>query len=66
LSESTSTRMGSGSRQDDLYVVVGFRVDEENSVYYRKCRGVEELKKCVEDAFTKKNADFISVRRIKK
>jgi len=66
LSESTNARMNSGSRLDELYVVVGFRVDEENSVYYRKCRGVEELKKCVEDAFTKRGADFVSVRRIKK
>jgi len=66
LSESTSTGTGSGSRRDELYVVVGFRIDEENSVYYRKCRGVEELKKCVEDAFTKRGADFVSVRRIKK
>jgi len=51
---------------EEIYVVVGFRVDQENSVYYRKCRGVEELKRCVEDAFVKKNSDFISVRRVRK
>jgi len=51
---------------EEIYVVVGFRVDQENSVYYRKCRGVEELKRCVEDAFKKRDSDFISVRRIRK
>jgi len=50
----------------EIYVVVGFRIDMERSVYYRKCVGIEELKRCVEEAFMRKNSDFISVRRVKK
>jgi len=50
----------------DVFVVVGFRVDRERSVYYRKCVGVEELKRCVEDAFVKRGSDFVSIRRVRR
>jgi len=58
--------LGGGEKVSEVYIVVGFRVDTERSVYYRKCVGIEELKKCVEEAFVKRNSDFISVRRVRK
>jgi len=50
----------------DTYVLVGFKVSEENSVYYKKCRSIEELKKALEVAFEEKDADFVSIRKVKK
>lgn len=50
----------------NVYVVVGFKISRVKSVYYRKCNGIEELKKAVEESFTKADADFISIRRIRK
>jgi hypothetical protein len=49
-----------------VYVLVGFRVDEERSVYYRKCKSIEELKKALVVAFERKGADFVSIRKVKK
>jgi len=47
------------------YVIVGFKVSEENAIYYRKCRTIEELQKSVYIAFEKRDADFVSIRKIK-
>ena len=47
-----------------VYVIVGFRVDSENSVYYKKCRDIEELKHALWVAFERKKADFVSIRRV--
>ena len=52
--------MGSG----DLYVIVGFRVDRDRSVFYRKCRGEDCLSKSIVKAFLDGGADFVSVRKI--
>jgi len=49
-----------------VYVIVAFKVNEENSIYYRKCRDIQELKRALEVAFEKKDADFISIRKVKK
>ena len=46
------------------YVVVAFRVNSENSVYYKKCKTMEELLKAIAKSFNEKNAEFISIRRI--
>lgn len=51
--------------EDSRYVVVGFCVNVENSVYYQKGNGIEKCKEMIEYAFTKKGADFVSVRRIR-
>ena len=48
------------------FILVGFKVSEERSVYYRKCRDIEELKKALETAFELKDADFVSIRKVKK
>lgn len=48
------------------FVIVGFRVDSERSVYYKKCKNLEDLKKAVEHAFVVKGCDFISIRRVRK
>ena len=47
------------------YVIVGFRVDSENSIYYKKCRDIEELKRALWYAFERKDADFVSIRKVK-
>jgi len=47
------------------YVIVAFRVDEENSIYYRKCKDIKELQRSLYTAFEKKDADFVSIRKIK-
>ena len=49
-----------------VYVLTGFRVDEERSVYYRKCKSLEELKRALVVAFERKGADFVSIRKVKK
>jgi hypothetical protein len=48
------------------FIIVGFKISEENSVYYKKCRDIEELKKALETAFELKDADFVSIRKVKK
>jgi len=48
------------------YVIVAFKVTEENSIFYRKCRDIEELKRALEYAFEKKDADFVSIRKVKR
>ena len=48
------------------YVIVAFKVSEENSIYYKKCKNIEELKRALETAFEVKNADFVSIRRVVK
>ncbi|MEB3779954.1 MAG: hypothetical protein GSR85_06975 [Desulfurococcales archaeon] len=49
-----------------MYVIVGFRVNEEKSIYYRKCRSLSELQKALWIAFERRNADFVSIRRVLK
>jgi hypothetical protein len=49
-----------------VYVLVAFKVDEERSVYYRKCKSIEELKRALVVAFERKGADFVSIRKVKK
>jgi len=49
---------------DKTYVVVGFKVNRRKSVYYKVCPNEDELSKAVVEAFTKRNADFISVRKV--
>lgn len=49
----------------ETFVVVGFKVDSEKSVYYKKCRSGEELKEAVWMAFCAKGCDFVSVRRVR-
>ncbi|MHC1629270.1 MAG: hypothetical protein ACXQTI_10665 [Candidatus Nezhaarchaeales archaeon] len=47
------------------YVIVAFRVDEENSIYYKKCKNIKELQRSLYIAFEKKDADFVSVRKVR-
>lgn len=47
------------------YAIVGFKVFESKSVYYRRCRDIEEVKKAVEVAFKRRGAHFVSIRRLK-
>jgi len=49
---------------EDKYVVVGFKVNEANSVHYAKADTLEKCLKQIEIAFKKKGAEFISLRRI--
>lgn len=48
----------------EKYVIVDFRLDMENSVYYKKVNGIDELKEAIVEAYMKARADFVSVRRI--
>ena len=48
------------------YIIVAFRVDSENSIYYKKCADIEDLKGKLWYAFEKKDADFVSIRKIKR
>jgi len=48
-----------------MYVLVAFKVNEEHSIYYKKCRDIKSLKQALEKSFTDKDADFISIRRVK-
>jgi len=45
------------------YIIVGFKVSQENSVYYSKAKTPEELCSKILKAFAK-GAEFISLRRI--
>ena len=47
------------------YVIVAFRVDKDNSIYYKKCKDINELQRSLYVAFEKKDADFVSIRKIK-
>ena len=47
------------------YVIVAFRVDEENSIYYKKCKNITELQRALYTAFEKKDADFVSIRKVR-
>ena len=47
------------------YVIVAFKVSEENSVYYRKCGDIVELQRALYTAFEKKDADFVSIRKVR-
>jgi len=49
-----------------VYVIVAFKVSEERSVYYRKCVDIRELQKALWYAFEKKDADFVSIRKVKR
>ena len=52
--------------EEGVYVIVAFRVTKENSVYYKKCKSLEELLKAVSTSFKCKKADFISIRWIRR
>lgn len=45
------------------YIIVGFKVNEENSVHYAKVHTMEALLKSIYLAF-KKGAEFISLRKV--
>lgn len=47
----------------NTFVVVGFRVDSVNSVFYRKCDSEEKFVKAVLKAA--KISDFISIRIVR-
>jgi len=47
-----------------IYTIVGFRVDEKRSVYYGTAKTIEECLQKIDTAFERKEAQFISVRRI--
>ena len=49
-----------------VYVVVGFKVSEEKSIYYKKCKSIEELQRALLYAFEGKDCDFVSVRKVRK
>jgi len=46
------------------YVIVGFKVNQENSVHYAKVHTLEAMCAEVKKAF-EKGAEFISLRQIK-
>lgn len=48
-----------------MYIIVGFKVDSERSVYYAKAKDLDELAKKLAVAFEKRQAQFASVRYIK-
>lgn len=52
--------------QDVKYVIVAFKVDSVNSIYYSRCSDIEQLKGRLWYAFEKKDADFVSIRKIKR
>jgi len=45
------------------YIIVGFKVNTENSVHYAKVHTMEALFKSIHLAF-QKGAEFISLRRV--
>ena len=51
-----------------LMVVVGFKVNEGNSAYYRKLSYFDNISlgEALRDAIFDKDADFVSVRVVKK
>ena len=48
-----------------MYICVGFKVDIERSVEYGKAKDLEQLNVRVKDCFERKDADFVSIRRVK-
>ena len=52
------------SGSEVVYVVVGFRIDSDKSVYYKKCRTTQEMLRAVAKAFEERGAQFISIRRV--
>ena len=44
-----------------VYIIVGFKVNEENSVYYAKAKTLDAMLKHITKAF-EKGAEFISLR----
>lgn len=46
------------------YVVVGFKVNNKRSVYYGTAHDLEACLKAVRTAFEKREAEFISLRKI--
>lgn len=47
-----------------LYICVGFKVDTARSVEYGKAKNMEQLYVRVKDCFERKDADFVSIRRV--
>jgi len=48
----------------NTYVIVGFKVSSERSVYYGKAKSIDECLEKVLIAFEGREADFISLRRV--
>lgn len=48
-----------------MYVIVGFKVQSERNVYYAKAKNQDELAQKVVYAFTRREANFVSIRYIK-
>lgn len=46
------------------FVIVGFRVEQEKSVYYAKAKDLKELARKTVLAFVEKDAHFVSIRGI--
>lgn len=46
-----------------MFIIVGFKVKQERSVYYAKASTLEEMAKKVVYAFQVKDAEFVSLRR---
>ena len=49
-----------------MYIIVGFKVESERSVYYAKAKDQEGLARAMVIAFVKRGAEFVSVRYIRK
>lgn len=45
------------------YIIVGFKVSQENSIHYAKAHSFEQLFIQIQAAFNK-GSDFISLRRV--
>jgi len=45
------------------FVVVAFRLCEDHSIFYRKCRSSDEVAEAIKLALTKYDADIISIRK---
>jgi len=48
-----------------MYVVVAFKVSSSKSVLYKQTDFIEKVSQLVEEAFLVKDADFISIRKVK-
>ena len=47
-----------------IYVCVGFRVDTVRSVEFGRAKDLEQLLVRLKDCFERKDADFVSIRRV--
>ncbi len=47
-----------------IYICVGFKVDRARSVEYGKAKDMEQLFVRLKDCFERKDADFVSIRRV--